>query len=286
MSEIAFVTDTSADLKPDEAAALGVRLVPLTVSFGDESFDAGTELSNEDFYAKLTAPGAPFPRTAAPPPARFEAAFREAFDAGAERVICLTISSKLSATHASAVQAAAALESRDIIVFDSLTTTHALRMIVTAAIEFAAVAESPLIVPAYARDLAEQSDIFFVVDTLEFLQKGGRIGRASALLGTMLSVKPILHVVDGEVMTADRPRTSAKARARLLELATEQPVERATIVHTGYADVEALRDDFLAATGLPDERVDIGLVGPVAGSHVGPGMYGVAFIRSPRPRAT
>ena len=106
MGNIAIVTDTSADLTPAQAAASGVRLVPLTVSFGDETYDTVTELTNEEFYEKLTAPGAPFPKTAAPNPAQFEAAFREALDAGAEGVVCITISEKLSATYASAVQAA------------------------------------------------------------------------------------------------------------------------------------------------------------------------------------
>ncbi|MEA2026890.1 MAG: DegV family protein, partial [Chloroflexota bacterium] len=99
MANIAIVTDTSSDLTLEQAEAAGVRLVPLTVSFGDETFDAVTELSNEDFYEKLTAPGAPLPKTAAPNPAQFEAAFKEAFDNGTDGIVCVTLSSKLSATY-------------------------------------------------------------------------------------------------------------------------------------------------------------------------------------------
>jgi DegV family protein with EDD domain len=278
MPSIAIVTDTSSDLQPEQAVAAGVRLVPLTVSFGDETFEAGTELRNEDFYARLTAPGAPFPRTAAPNPAQFEAAYRDALDGGADGVVCITISQKLSATYASAVNGAKGIDEGRVQVVDSRSTTHGLGMMATSAAELAATGASQGEVVAHVEDLVGRTHIIFAVDTLEYLQKGGRIGRASALLGTMLSIKPILHVVDGEVETADRQRTAAKARARLLELVTERPVERATVLHTMNADIERLRQDFLAATGLPGERVAIGTTGPVAGSHVGPGMYGVSFI--------
>src|SRR5262245_37244322 len=110
MASVAIVTDTSADLLPEEAAASGIRLVPLSVRFGDETFEALTELSNEAFYERLTAPGAPSPRTAAPNPPQFAAAYRDALEEGASSVVCVTISRDLSATYASAVQAAADFE--------------------------------------------------------------------------------------------------------------------------------------------------------------------------------
>ena len=106
MASVAIVTDTSSDLPLEEAEAAGVRLVPLTVTFGDETLEALTELSNEEFYRRLTTPGEPLPRTAAPNPSRFAAAYREALEAGASSVVCVTISRDLSATYASAVQAA------------------------------------------------------------------------------------------------------------------------------------------------------------------------------------
>ena len=278
MANIAIVTDTSSDLLPEQAEAAGIRLVPLTVSFGDETYEAITELTNEQFYQKLTAPGAPLPKTAAPNPAAFEAAYRDALEAGADGVVCVTISEKLSATYSSAVQGASSLEQGQVEVIDSMTTTHALAMIVTLAAELARGNATQAEIVARVRDLILRSDIVFVVDTLEYLQKGGRIGRASALLGTALSIKPILHVEDGVVSTADRRRTHAKARARLLGLVTERPLERATIVHTTGVDLDALRDDVATASGLDADHLAVGLTGPVAGTHVGPGMYGVSFI--------
>ena len=278
MANIAIVTDTSSDITPEQAEASGVRLVPLTVSFGDESWEAGTELRNEEFYQKLTAPGAPFPRTAAPNPAAFETAYREALEAGADGVVCVTISKKLSATYAAAVQGAGAFTEGTVEVIDSETTTHSLAMVVNQAAALARDRATGAEITALARDLVLRSELYFVADTLECLQKGGRIGRAQAMVGTVLSIKPILYVEDGAVAGADRKRTAAKARARLLELTTMRPVESATIVHTGGVDTEALRADFARAAKLDADAVDVGLVGPVAGSHVGPGMCGVSLI--------
>ena len=281
MATIAIVTDTSSDLLPEQAAAAGIRLVPLTVSFGDETFEAVTQLSNEDFYARLTAHGASLPRTAAPNPQAFEAAYRDALEAGADGVLCITISQKLSATWSSAVQGAKALPAGSVEVVDSGTTTHAQGMIATECAAYAATGASLAEVASRAEELARRSHIYFAVDTLEYLQKGGRIGRASALLGTVLSIKPILFVEDGAVATADKRRTAAKARARLLELVTARPVERATVVHTTVPGIEAFRDEFADLAGLVRDQVGIGLVGPVAGTHVGPGMYGVSLITPP-----
>jgi DegV family protein with EDD domain len=278
MTSIAIVTDTSSDLLPDQAKEVGIRLVPLTVSFGDESFEAVTELSNEEFYERLTAPGAPFPRTAAPNPAAFEAAYRAALAEGADGVFCVTISEGLSATYAAAVKAAESFDPSQVAVMDSMTTTHSLGLIARAAAELAMTGAGLDAVVARAYDVRRRSRIFFTVDTLEYLQKGGRIGRASALLGTVLAIRPILFVEDGTVATADKRRTTSKARARVLELATEQPIERAVVLHTMTPDIEAFRDQLAAASGLSGDAIEIGLTGPVAGSHVGPRIVGVSLV--------
>jgi DegV family protein with EDD domain len=278
MVSVAIVTDTSSDLLPADAERAGIRLVPLSVSFGDETFEAVTGLSNEDFYDRLTAPGAPMPRTAAPNPQQFEAAYREALDGGADSVVCLTISSDLSATYSSAVQGASSFPAGQVEVVDSRSVTHALAMMGTAAADLARDGGSQADVRALIDDLATRSHILFTVNTLEYLQKGGRIGRASALVGTVLSIKPLLGLQAGVVVPVDRVRTASKARARLLELVTAHRVERATVLHTVTPGIEAFRDELAADTGLDAGSVGIGLVGPVAGTHVGPGMYGVAFI--------
>ncbi len=278
MANIAIVTDTSSDLPPERAKAAGIRLVPLSVSFGDESFEALTELSSEEFYKKLTAPGTPFPKTAAPNPAQFEAAFREALDAGADSIVCVTISENVSATYAAAVNAAASFGEGKVEVVDSMTTSHSLGLITRGAAELAASGATQDEIVAHAKDLRSRSQLFFTPATLEYLQKGGRIGRASALLGTVLSIKPILFVEEGVVSTADKRRTVAKARARLLELASERPVEQVLVLHTMTPGIEGFADDVAVALGLDREGMEIDNMGPVSGTHLGPGVLGVALI--------
>jgi DegV family protein with EDD domain len=275
MGNIAIVTDTSSDLTPEQAEEASVRLVPLTVSFAAETFEAVTQLTNEEFYERLTAPGAPLPRTAAPNPSQFEAAYREALDGGAEAVVCVTLSSKMSATYSSAVQAAEAFEPGTVQVVDSLTVTQPLGLMARRAAELASTGAGQAEIVDHVQDLVGRSRLLFTPDTLEYLQMGGRIGRASALLGTMLSIKPILGVEDGEVAAIDRKRTAAKARARLLELAAESDCEQVGVLHTGAPDVDDFRVQVAAATGHATEDIEIGLTGPVAGTHVGPGMVGI-----------
>jgi DegV family protein with EDD domain len=279
MGNIAIVSCTSADLTPDQAKELGVTLVPLKVSFGDETWDTVTELSNEDFYKKLTAPGAPFPRTAAVNPAQFEAAFRAALDAGSEGVVCITISSAMSATYAAAVQAAEAFEAGTVQVVDSRTVTQPQGIIVRRAADLAATGAGQADIVDLAQDLVGRSRLNFTPNTLEYLQKGGRIGRASALVGSILAIKPILGVdVDGVVVSVDRKRTAAKARARLLEIAAEESLDQVAVLHTGADDVEEFADQVAEATRVPREEIEIILTGPVAGAHVGPDMVGVTRI--------
>jgi DegV family protein with EDD domain len=278
MGNIAIVSCTSADLTPEQAREVGVRLVPLKVSFGDETFDTVTELSNEEFYRKLTAPGAPFPRTAAVNPAQFKEAFAAALDDGAGGVVCITISQKMSATYSAAVQAAGEFEPGVVEVIDSRTVSQPQGIIVRRAADLAATGAGQAEIVDLAHDLAGRSRLMFTPDTLEYLQKGGRIGRASALLGSVLSIKPILGVEDGEVVALDRKRTSAKARTRLLELAAEQDLEEVAVLHTGAPDVEEFRVQVSEACRVPLERIEVVLTGPVAGTHVGPGMVGVTRI--------
>jgi DegV family protein with EDD domain len=278
MANIAIVTDTSSDLTPEQAAATGVRLVPLTVSFGDETFEAVTELSNEDFYRKLTAPGAPLPRTAAPNPSQFETAYRAAFDDGADGIVCITLSSKMSATYSSAVQAAAAFEAGLVEVIDTLTVAQPMGLMVKRAADLASTGAGQAEVVDHVLDLIGRTELYFALDTLEYLQKGGRIGRASALLGTVLSIKPILTVDEGEVATIDKKRTFAKARARIVELAGGHSVEQIAVLHTGADDIEAFCVDVARSAGIARDQLEVSLTGPVAGAHVGPGMLGFTRI--------
>jgi DegV family protein with EDD domain len=278
MASVAIVTDTSADLGPDELAAWGIRQVPLIVSFGDDSFAAGVELTNADFYARLTAPGAPFPRTAAPSIAAFEDAYRDALSSGADAIVCVLLSGALSATLAHATAAIGTFADADIRIFDSQTTSHQLGLLVLAAAELAASGADADAIVDRLTALRARSRLYIALDTLEYLKRGGRISAAQAAIGSVLSVKPIITVEGGVVETVDRPRTASRARARLLELLSSGPVERAVVLHTQAPDAVAFAAELGGRLRLAPDRIGIGLVGPVAGAHVGPGAMGAAIL--------
>ena len=242
MSAVAIVTDSASDLPPDLAGSLGIRVVPLVVRFGTHEFQAGVDLSAEDFWTRMLAPDAPFPTTAAPAPGAFAEAYAGAFAAGAASIVCVTIGSRLSGTFASAELAAKEHPGREIHVVDSMSASMGVGHLATLGVELAAAGLPAAEVAATLRARAADLDIFVALDTLEFLRRGGRLSPARAAIGTLLSVKPIVTVVDGLVETADRVRTRARALERVIELLATRPVERIAILHTGIGDVEAFRD--------------------------------------------
>ncbi len=284
MARVAVVTDSTADLVPEVAVAAGVRVVPLFVTFGTEEFRVGVDLSTEQFWARMLAPDAPFPTTAAPSPGTFRETFEAIFAEGAEAIVCPTIGSKLSATFQSATLAAQALPDREIHVIDTGSTSMSTGIPALLASEMAAAGVPAAEIAATVRDRLPDVDLFVAVDTLEYLKKGGRLSPARAAIGTVLSVKPIITVTDGIVVMAEKPRTRAKARERVIELITEKPIERLAVIHTPTsprAEVEAFRDAIVARVsgGIDPANVSIGLLGASTGPHLGPGLMGAAFLR-------
>ena len=215
---VRIVTDSSCDLTDDEVAAHGIEVVPLTIRFGDEEFEDRTDLTVEAFYEKLAAASV-LPETAAPAPGKFEAAFRRQAAAGADAVVCINLSSGLSATMQSAQNAAAAVEDDlDVRVVDSRSITSGLGTQVLLAAEAAAAGASADEVVALVEELVARTHVFGALDTLDNLKKGGRIGGAQALLGSLLSIKPIVDISTGKVEEAGKARTRRKA----LEVAARQ----------------------------------------------------------------
>jgi DegV family protein with EDD domain len=278
MSRVAIVTDSASDLTPEQAATAGITIVPLIVTFGEESFRAGVDLPIDDFYRRLLAPGAPFPTTAACSPAAFQKTFESLLDAGAEAVVCITVGGKLSGTTTAARIARDAMSGRPVHVIDSDTATASLLLLTMVAADASGQGASAEEVVALVRLRMSDTRIYFAVSTLEYLRRGGRISAAQAAIGSVLSVKPIITIADGVVETVDKPRTMGKARARLLELLTAEPVERIAVIHTQAPDVQAFAADLARASGVPIENVSVNLVGSSVAPHIGPGAFGAAVL--------
>ena len=282
MGRVAIVTDSAADLTPELARAAGITVVPLLVTFGAETFRAGVDLTTEQFWERMLAPDAPFPTTAASSPGAFREAFEACFGNGADAIVCIDVAETLSATIRSARLAAEMLPDREIHVVDSRSASMATGLLALVAAELA---EQGVPAAEIARVVGERvadTDVYVVLDTLEYLRRGGRIGRAQAAVGTLLSVKPIISVRDGVVVAADRVRTKARARERLLALVASRPVERLAILYTGRPspEIAAFRDEVVARIpgAVPPERVSVQPVGPSVGPHLGPGCLGAALL--------
>ncbi|MFI5261955.1 MAG: DegV family protein [Candidatus Limnocylindrales bacterium] len=280
MQRIALVTDSAADLPPALRASLEATVVPLLVYFGDEEMRAD-ELTPEAFWARLTASGAPLPRTAACSPADFQAAFAAAFAAGAEAIICVTVGGKLSATLKSAQIAAQQLAPREIHVIDSECASMGEGLLLQVAAALREAGEPPAMVAE--RTLARRADIRFYValETMEHLRRGGRISGRQAAIGSVLSVKPIITINEGVVEMLDRVRTRSKARERVLELITARPLDRVAILHAQTADIDTFREEVMVRSGLAPDRVSTALIGASIGPHVGPGAYGAVCLYRP-----
>jgi len=282
VARVAIFTDSASDLDPAEAAASGINVIPLLVTFGSETFKAGVEMSGPAFWDRMTAPDAPFPTTAASSPGDFKEAYEAAFNAGAEAVVSIHVAGSLSGTIKSAQIARDMLPDREIHVVDSMSASMAEGILARMGIELAEADVPAEEIAAELEERAQDLRIYFALDTLEYLKKGGRISGAQAAIGTLLSVKPVIMLKHGEVTTVDRVRTRSKARERMIELTVERPIERLSILHTVTPDIEAFRAEVLER--IPDldpGAVSVELVGPSVGPHVGPGCVGAAVMYRP-----
>jgi DegV family protein with EDD domain len=279
MSRVAVITDSASDLTPAQAKAGNVTIVPLLVYFGEKEYRAGDNMSAEDFWAELTRPGAPFPRTSAASPGAFKDAYDKAFADGVDEVVCVTVGSKLSATIKSAQVAKEMLPGKSIHVVDTETASLGQGLLALTAGAMAAVGASGAEIVANIERRRSTIRLFIVLDTLEYLKRGGRISAAQAAIGSVLSVKPIITIDEGVVETADRPRTRGKARARLLELfADVKGPERVAILDCKAPEVASFADDLAQQLKFPREEMTFNLVGPSVGPHVGPGAYGAVVL--------
>ena len=276
MSRVAIVTDSASDLDPKRAAELGVAVVPLAVSFGSEQFKAGVDLSTEAFWARMTAPDAPFPKTAASSPGDFQAVYERLFADGFDAIVSIHVAGTLSGTIKSAEVAKGMLAGRDIEIVDSTSASMGEGLLAEIALDLAGRGVSAAEIARILRERAADLNLFVALDTLEYLKRGGRISGAQAAMGTLLSVKPIITIKDGAVETAERVRTRSKARERVIELLTSRPVERLAILSTPPSEPDSFREEVIARMpdGVDPAAVTIQVIGPSVGPHLGPGCLG------------
>jgi len=277
MPGVFVVTDSSCDLEQHDIGPFNVEIVPLTIRFGNGEFTDRHDLSVEEFYKRM-AETEDLPQTACPPPGEFEEAFRKASDNGAEAVICLTLSSDLSATFQSARTAAAAFEGRLVVqVVDSRTVSCGLGTLVIEAGKAAADGADIDDVLRRVSDLIPRTNVLATLNTLENLKKGGRIGTAAAMVGSLLSIKPVIDLTGGTVHEAGKARTRKKALQMLYErMLAARPIEHLSVMHCGAPDIDQFFE--LIAPSFPREAIRIGTLGAVVGVHGGAQMIGVSWV--------
>jgi DegV family protein with EDD domain len=258
------------------AAANGITVVPLILSFGTDEYKAGTDISTEEFWRRMTAPDAPFPKTAASSPGDFLAAYEKAFADGADAVVSVHPAGTLSGTLKAAQAGRAMLPDREIHVVDSGSASMGEGILAMLGVELAGMGVAAEEIARILCDRATDLDLYVALDTLEYLKKGGRISGARAAIGTLLSVKPIITIRNGEVEAIEKPRTSGKARARVVQLLTERPVERVAILYTPPADGESFKREVMERFGgsVDASAVSVHQVGSSVGPHVGPACVG------------
>jgi DegV family protein with EDD domain len=274
---IKIVTDSTAYLPESLVQEHDIRVVPLYVHFGEEAFKDQVEISSEEFYARLKdAPE--LPTSSQPSAGEFHQVFKELTDAGHE-VLTLTISSKLSGTWNSAVAAKEMLPDAPISVVDTLSTSVGQQAMIEAAIEAIAAGATREEIAEQMEEIAPRTRLFFTVDTLEYLAKGGRIGNARAFLGTLLNVKPILVLQDGAIEPLEQVRSKRKAVARMIEIFEGYVAENPTQARVGLTHAMVPEEMKPLAQviqcDLDCAEPFVSQLGPVLGVHTGPGVVGV-----------
>jgi DegV family protein with EDD domain len=276
MNNVAIITDSTA-LPAEKVKEFGIHVVPLSVIWDEETFEDGIDITPTEFYDRLTASNT-MPSTSQPSAARFKDLFTKLLDQGND-VLAILISSGISGTVNSALQALQEVDQNRVAVIDSQTAATATGLHVIAAARKAAHGASLLEVKEVALKSQQHTDVVFAVDTLEFLHKGGRIGGAKKFLGSMLNIKPILEIKDGVIEAADQVRTQKRALEKLISLIEEKNQDekplRIAVFHSNVPEIaQALLED--TKKKLNPEEIFLAELSPVIGTHVGPGTVAIA----------
>ncbi len=274
---IAVVTDSSSDLPADIARDLGITVVPVGINFGDRAYADGQTIMVDQFYGMLQQESA-HPTTTPPPAATYQHVYSSLIGQGFD-VLNVTVSAKLSEIFRNAQQAAMGAAPGSIQVIDSGVVSIALGSMAMRAALLAREGRSMAEITASLEQMAPRFAIYITVDTLTYLQRGGRVGRGASMVGGLMNVKPILGLKDGEIVSLERARSREKAFETIVDLVRKEgPLEEAYVLHAAAADVGAQFAAMIQpmAVGM---QVPVLPLGPVVGANVGPGTVGVVTLR-------
>lgn len=269
----AVVTDSTADLPDEWRARYGIEVVPLKVLFGKETFRDRVDITDEEFFKRLAA-SSTLPTTSAPSPGEFADVYKKLANEY-EGCISIHIGAQLSATAEAARVGASSVDGFRVEVIDSETVSMPMAFLCRVAAECATLDEAVSAV----QQRVSKTRVLALLDTLRYLEMGGRLGRAQAMLGTILDLKPLLLVVDREIKPVDRVRTRSRALTRMVEFfKNDMPVEHMAVMHAQAPD-EADRIAGELRADFPDREVTVGQIGCVLGTHTGPKAMGIVYIK-------
>ena len=277
---IRIITDSTSDISIKQAAQMNITLAPLKVIFDDKEYKEGVEITIDSFYKKLVK-AERLPTTSQPSPDDFLEYFKEGKEAG-DSIIIMVISAKLSGTYQSAMIAKEMVNYENIYIIDSNTTTCALRILVEQAVKLRDEGIEAEDIVANLMELKDRIVLLAMVDTLEYLHKGGRLSKSSAILGTLLKFKPLITVKDGVVGVIGKERGVNKAIGRLADIIDEYGgIDRSYPIHLGYTAQDdqciILKEKLLEKFGLKDMAMHP--IGCVVGTHAGPGACMITYVK-------
>ena len=281
MAKVHVITDTDANLPLDLAKQHNIVQVPITIQFGEESFEDCFQIDNKELFARIDRTGK-LPTTAAPSPAAFAKAFKQAFDNGADSIICVTVGSKISRTHESALVAAAEMPDKKITIIDSGHLSLAQGFIAITAAEALAAGKSHEEAVRAAESLVTRAYLYGSLSTLKYLALGGRVSTIAASMANLLNIRPILTMQNNKLELLEKVRTHRVAMKRLVELLEnavgDRPIERAAILHVNnLADANHLEAELRKKLTLPADLLLVDF-GPGLSVHAGAGMVGAVLV--------
>ena len=281
MQNIAIITDTDSSIPFELAARKNIYQVPVTVHFGEQSYEAVYAINDADTFGRIDREGK-LPTTSAPAPGRFISAFNTAFVGGAEKIICLCVSSAVSATYAADVTASESFPAHEITVIDSASLSMGLGYMALAASDAASQGASVNEIVALIKDIRDRTHLFAALSTLKYLVMGGRVSNLSAGVATIFDFKPILTILDGKLDLLERVRTQKKAWERVIELsarkAGEREIEKMCILHVNAPQMARQFEDEIRSRMQCPNEILFAEVTPGLSVHSGAGMVGTVFV--------